>query len=79
MNLSSLRITIPRTGYKPTEYIIAEPTITDDSFIGSVQSDYSIPIGTDNFKEMAIKWRYGINLDTTIVYKIFEFLDTKLF
>jgi hypothetical protein len=58
---------------------MAEPTTADDSFIGSVQSDYSVPVGTNNFKEMAIKWRHGINLDAAIAHEISEFLDTKLF
>jgi hypothetical protein len=58
---------------------MAEPTTADDSFIGSVQSDHSVPIGTDNFKEMAMKWRHGINLDAATAHEISEFLDTKLF
>jgi hypothetical protein len=51
--------------------------MADDSFIGSVQSDRSVR--DNNFKEMAKKWRHGINLITARSEEISEFLDTKLF
>jgi hypothetical protein len=56
---------------------MAEHTTADDSFIGSIQSDRSVD--NDNYKELARKWRHGINLNSVRADEITEFLDTKLF